>query len=158
MRVEVVDTHGTSLHYGDRYDLIAEDSTCLTIRHQGEHRRYKKSRFNVVVEQTQQQAACNAAAEVSAQQRAQSCRLPTEVSNNLRIPAGYPAWCKFLAAGGKLKFRSGCDVKFVAYVPDAKPHCQLVLLNPQTGNVVTRYANGKGTTEQYDEPGDILVA
>jgi hypothetical protein len=59
--------------------------------------------------------------------------------------------------GTPLKFRSGCEVKFVAYVKDAKPHCQLVLLNPATGNVVTRYANGKSSTETYDEPGDILV-
>ncbi|QMV32570.1 hypothetical protein KMB83_gp50 [Ralstonia phage Anchaing] len=60
--------------------------------------------------------------------------------------------------GKPLKFRSGCPVKFVAYVPEAKPHCQLVLLNPATGNVVTRYANGKSSEEPYDEPGDILVA
>ncbi|CAJ0901352.1 hypothetical protein R6138_04569 [Ralstonia thomasii] len=60
--------------------------------------------------------------------------------------------------GKPLRFRSGCDVRFVAYIPDAKPHCQLVLLNPATGNVVTRYANGKGSTEPYDEPGDILIA
>jgi hypothetical protein len=60
--------------------------------------------------------------------------------------------------GKPLKFRSGCTVKFVSYVPDAKPHCQLVLLNPSTGNVVTRYANGKSSTETYDEPGDILIA
>jgi hypothetical protein len=59
--------------------------------------------------------------------------------------------------GKALKFRSGCVVKFVAYVPDAKPHCQLVLLNPATGNVVTRYANGKSSEEPYSEPGDILV-
>lgn len=59
--------------------------------------------------------------------------------------------------GAPLKFRSGCDVTFVAYVKDAKPHCQLVLLNPATGNVVTRYANGKSSTETYGEPGDILV-
>ncbi|AIV77119.1 hypothetical protein [Burkholderia pseudomallei] len=59
--------------------------------------------------------------------------------------------------GKPLKFRSGCDVKFIAYSPEAKPHCQLVLLNPSTGNIVTRYANGKGSTEPYDEPGDILV-
>jgi hypothetical protein len=64
----------------------------------------------------------------------------------------------FVAMLGKpIKFRSGCAVTFVAYVPDAKPHCQLVLLNPSTGNVVTRYANGKSSTETYDEPGDILV-
>ncbi len=61
-------------------------------------------------------------------------------------------------AGHALKFRSGCPVKLVAYVPEAKPHCQLVLLNPATGNTVTRYANGKGSTEPYDEPGDIIVA
>ncbi len=60
--------------------------------------------------------------------------------------------------GKPLKFRSGCAVEFVAYVPKAKPHCQLVLLNPATGNVVTRYANGKGSEEPYDEPGDILLA
>lgn len=60
--------------------------------------------------------------------------------------------------GVPLKFRSGCAVEFVAYVPKAKPHCQLVLLNPATGNVVTRYANGKGSEEPYDEPGDILLA
>lgn len=60
--------------------------------------------------------------------------------------------------GKPLRFRSGCDVRLVAYIPDAKPHCQLVLLNPQTGNVVTRYANGKASTEPYTEPGDILIA
>ncbi|QIK20207.1 hypothetical protein G7968_07655 [Ralstonia solanacearum] len=60
--------------------------------------------------------------------------------------------------GKPLKFRSGCAVEFVAYAPKAKPHCQLVLLNPATGNVVTRYANGKGSEEPYDEPGDILLA
>ncbi len=60
--------------------------------------------------------------------------------------------------GLPLKFRSGCAVRFVAYVLDAKPHCQLVLLNPATGNVVTRYANGKSSEEPYDEPGDILLA
>ncbi|MCD9228624.1 hypothetical protein ACPPTR_08985 [Ralstonia pseudosolanacearum] len=60
--------------------------------------------------------------------------------------------------GKPLKFRSGCAVRFVALVPEAKPHCQLVLLNPATGNVVTRYANGKGSEEPYDEPGDILLA
>lgn len=60
--------------------------------------------------------------------------------------------------GQALKFRSGCPVKFIAYIPEAKPHCQLVLLNPATGNTVTRYANGKASTEPYDEPGDILVA
>lgn len=59
--------------------------------------------------------------------------------------------------GFKMKFRSGCDVVFVAYVPSAKPHCQLVLLNPSTGNVVTRYANGKASTETVPEPGDILI-
>ncbi|CAB3697605.1 hypothetical protein LMG3458_02472 [Achromobacter deleyi] len=61
-------------------------------------------------------------------------------------------------SGYPLKFRSGCPVKFIAYIPEAKPHCQLVLLNPATGNTVTRYANGKASTEPYDEPGDILVA
>ncbi|MHA6903300.1 hypothetical protein ACJBUE_20795 (plasmid) [Ralstonia syzygii subsp. celebesensis] len=60
--------------------------------------------------------------------------------------------------GKPLKFRSGCAVKFVAFVPEAKPHCQLVLLNPATGNVVLRYINGKGSEEPYDEPGDILLA
>lgn len=60
--------------------------------------------------------------------------------------------------GHPLKFRSGCTVQFVAFVKAAKPHCQLVLLNPATGNVVTRYANGKGSEEPYDEPGDILLA
>lgn len=60
--------------------------------------------------------------------------------------------------GRKLKFRSGCEVVFVAYVPSAKPHCQLVLLNPSTGNVVTRYPNGKASTETVPEPGDILFA
>ncbi|KDD18680.1 hypothetical protein L522_4184 [Bordetella bronchiseptica MBORD707] len=60
--------------------------------------------------------------------------------------------------GAPLKFRSGCPVEFVAYVPRAKPHCQLVLLNPATGNTVTRFANGKGSDEPYAEPGDILVA
>jgi hypothetical protein len=59
--------------------------------------------------------------------------------------------------GKPLKFRSGCDVKFVAYVADAKPHCQLILLNPATGNVVTRYANGKSSEEPYSEPGDIIL-
>lgn len=59
-------------------------------------------------------------------------------------------------SGAALKFRSGCAVKFVAYVKEAKPHCQLVLLNPETGNVVTRYANGKSSTEPFAEPGDIL--
>ena len=61
-------------------------------------------------------------------------------------------------AGAALKFRSGCDVQFVAHAPAAKPHCQLVLLNPSTGNIVLRYANGKGSTEPYDEPGDIVLA
>ncbi|RQT68207.1 hypothetical protein DF045_27230 [Burkholderia cepacia] len=61
-------------------------------------------------------------------------------------------------AGKPLKFRSGCDVKFIAYSPEAKPHCQLVLLNPSTGNIVTRYANGKASDEPHNDPGDILVA
>lgn len=74
-------------------------------------------------------------------------------------PMEEPAFDLLAAMTGKpLRFRSGCDVRFVAYIPDAKPHCQLVLLNPATGNVVTRYANGKGSTEPYDEPGDILIA
>ncbi|KWO18401.1 hypothetical protein WM27_21010 [Burkholderia ubonensis] len=60
--------------------------------------------------------------------------------------------------GKPLKFRSGCDVKFIAYSPEAKPHCQLVLLNPSTGNIVTRYANGKASDEPHNDPGDILVA
>ncbi|WP_244137257.1 hypothetical protein [Burkholderia pyrrocinia] len=59
--------------------------------------------------------------------------------------------------GKPLRFRSGCDVKFIAYSPDAKPHCQLVLLNPSTGNIVTRYANGKASDEPHNDPGDILV-
>lgn len=61
--------------------------------------------------------------------------------------------------GYKLKFRSGCDVVFVAYVPSAKPHCRLVLLNPSTGNVVTRYENGRADDEPHEHanPGDILV-
>ncbi|KVQ06875.1 hypothetical protein WK00_08960 [Burkholderia ubonensis] len=59
--------------------------------------------------------------------------------------------------GKPLKFRSGCDVKFVAYSPEAKPHCQLVLLNPSTGNIVTRYANGKASDEPHNDPGDILL-
>lgn len=71
---------------------------------------------------------------------------------------GAPAFDLLGALTGKpLKFRSGCDVKFVAYVPDAKPHCQLVLLNPATGNVVNRYANGKSSEEPYNEPGDIIL-
>ena len=69
-----------------------------------------------------------------------------------------PAFDLLAAMTGKpLRFRSGCDVRFVAYIPDAKPHCQLVLLNPATGNVVTRFANGKASTEPYAEPGDILI-
>ncbi|KGW51494.1 hypothetical protein Y049_515 [Burkholderia pseudomallei MSHR684] len=59
--------------------------------------------------------------------------------------------------GKPLKFRSGCDVKFIAYSPEAKPHCQLVLLNPSTGNIVTRYANGKASDEPHNDPGDILL-
>ncbi|EET06228.1 hypothetical protein BURPS1710A_1852 [Burkholderia pseudomallei 1710a] len=59
--------------------------------------------------------------------------------------------------GKPLKFRSGCAVKFIAYSPDAKPHCQLVLLNPSTGNIVTRYASGKASDEPHNDPGDILV-
>ncbi|WP_232078732.1 hypothetical protein [Burkholderia multivorans] len=59
--------------------------------------------------------------------------------------------------GKPLKFRSGCDVKFIAYAPEAKPHCQLVLLNPTTGNIVTRYANGKASDEPHNDPGDILL-
>jgi hypothetical protein len=59
--------------------------------------------------------------------------------------------------GKPLQFRSGCAVKFIAYSPEAKPHCQLVLLNPSTGNVVTRYANGKASDEPHNDPGDILV-
>ncbi|MHA6907404.1 hypothetical protein ACQUJS_03060 [Ralstonia pseudosolanacearum] len=74
-------------------------------------------------------------------------------------PAPSPSLDLLDAMMGKpLKFRSGCAVTFVAFVKDAKPHCQLVLLNPATGNVVTRYANGKGSEEPYDEPGDILLA
>ncbi|KVR95905.1 hypothetical protein WK28_01885 [Burkholderia vietnamiensis] len=75
--------------------------------------------------------------------------LATELSDEFDLLAAI--------TGTPLKFRSGCEVKFVAYVKDAKPHCQLVLLNPATGNVVTRYANGKSSTETHDEPGDILV-
>jgi len=74
------------------------------------------------------------------------------------LPDGWAAWSRFLARSGKLKFRSGCAVTFVAYEPRAKPHCQLILLNPATGNIVTRYANGKSSDEPYAEPGDILVA
>lgn len=74
------------------------------------------------------------------------------------LPQSYPGWCRFLAAGGKLKFRSGCECKFVAYVPTAKSHCQLILINPATGNIVTRYANGKNSTEPFNDPGDILVS
>jgi photosystem II stability/assembly factor-like uncharacterized protein len=59
--------------------------------------------------------------------------------------------------GKALKFRSGCAVKFVAYVPDAKPHCQLVLLSAN-GNVFYRYANGKTSEEPINDPGDVLVA
>lgn len=74
------------------------------------------------------------------------------------LPDGWAAWSRFLARSGKLKFRSGCAVTFVAYEPRAKPHCQLILLNPATGNIVTRYANGESSEEPYAEPGDILVA
>jgi len=74
------------------------------------------------------------------------------------LPDGWAAWSRFLARSGKLKFRSGCAVTFVAYEPNAKPHCQLILLNPATGNIVTRYANGKSSDEPYAEPGDILVS
>lgn len=61
--------------------------------------------------------------------------------------------------GAKLKFRSGCDVVFIAYVPSAKPHCRLVLLNPGTGNIVTRYENGRADDEPqaHQNPGDILI-
>lgn len=61
--------------------------------------------------------------------------------------------------GAKLKFRSGCDVVFIAYVPSAKPHCRLVLLNPGTGNIVTRYENGRADDEPqaHANPGDILI-
>jgi hypothetical protein len=59
--------------------------------------------------------------------------------------------------GKPLKFRSGCPVKFVAYVAYAKPHCQLVLLSAN-GNVFYRYANGKTSEEQTNDPGDILNA
>lgn len=70
-----------------------------------------------------------------------------------------PAFDLLSALTGKpLKFRSGGEVKFVAYAPDAKPHCQLVLLSIATGNIVLRYANGKGSDEPYSEPGDILNA
>lgn len=80
------------------------------------------------------------------------------VSFSFTKPLSQPEPFDLLAAmtGKPLRFRSGCDVRFVAYIPDAKPHCQLVLLNPQTGNVVTRYANGKSSTEPYAEPGDIF--
>lgn len=73
------------------------------------------------------------------------------------VPA--PAEFDLLSAmtGKALKFRSGCDVRFIAYSTDAKPHCQLVLLNPSTGNIVTRYANGKASDEPHNDPGDILV-
>jgi hypothetical protein len=74
-----------------------------------------------------------------------------------QVSAKEPAFDLLAAMTGKpLKFRSGCAVKFVSYSPDAKPHCQLVLLNPSTGNIVTRYANGKSSEEPYNEPGDIL--
>ncbi|CAH0444304.1 hypothetical protein LMG10661_00783 [Ralstonia syzygii subsp. syzygii] len=81
-------------------------------------------------------------------------------SDNFRLVQDVAPSLDLLAAmtGKPLKFRSGCAVEFVAYVPKAKPHCQLVLLNPATGNVVTRYASGKGSGEPYDEPGDILLA
>jgi len=61
--------------------------------------------------------------------------------------------------GSKLRFRSGCEVKFIAHVPDAKPHCRLVLLNPATGNIVTRYESGKSADEPigHSDPGDILM-
>lgn len=74
-------------------------------------------------------------------------------------PATEPVFDLLSALTGKpLKFRSGGEVKFVAYAPDAKPHCQLVLLSIATGNIVLRYANGKGSDEPYSEPGDILNA
>ncbi|WP_175722313.1 hypothetical protein [Burkholderia ambifaria] len=73
-------------------------------------------------------------------------------------PEEEPSFDLLSAMTGKpLKFRSGCDVKFIAYSPEAKPHCQLVLLNPSTGNIVTRYANGKASDEPHNDPGDILV-
>lgn len=76
-----------------------------------------------------------------------------------QVPQPVPDFDLLSAMTGKpLKFRSGCDVKFVAYSPEAKPHCQLVLLNPATGNIVTRYANGKACDEPHNDPGDILVA
>lgn len=75
-----------------------------------------------------------------------------------RFETATPTLLEAAQARKALKFRSGCPVKFIAYIPEAKPHCQLVLLNPATGNTVTRFANGKASTEPYDEPGDILVA
>ncbi|MET3214292.1 UNVERIFIED_ORG: hypothetical protein ABIC48_002036 [Burkholderia territorii] len=75
-----------------------------------------------------------------------------------KITAEHTGFDLLAAMTGKpLKFRSGCDVKFIAYSPEAKPHCQLVLLNPSTGNIVTRYANGKASDEPHNDPGDILV-
>lgn len=171
-RVKAVRVHGTRLKYGDEFFVHGVDDTCITVIARGGEIRIKKNRFDVIghyepasyksneekLESASQANDWKYATQENVQQPAQSCGFEVNPRTNLRIPAGYAAWCKFLAAGGKLKFRSGCDVKFVAYVPNAKPHCQLVFLNPQTGNVVTRYADGKGSTETYDEPGDILVA
>jgi hypothetical protein len=63
----------------------------------------------------------------------------------------------WFAVGYSSALRSGCEVRFISFVPEAKPHCQLVLLNPHTGNIVTRFANGKPSTEPFDDPGDIVV-
>jgi len=65
-----------------------------------------------------------------------------------KIPDAMPPVLVSALLKKPLKFRSGCDVQFVAYCPEAKPHCQLVLLNPATG---------KGSDEPHNEPGDVLI-
>lgn len=153
-----------TVHEGLTYKVTGVERECVYLSGR-EDRNYKASRF--VLERNDDTHYIPGLDFSKLEERVLAvCRRPLSraVTNQItilqspRIPNSHSGWCCFLASGGKLKFRSGCAVTFVAYVPDAKPHCQLVLLNPSTGNVVTRYANGNSSDEAHDEPGDILVA
>lgn len=148
------DSNCRGMRTGLTYLVIDVDATCV-ILHGREGSRYKKERF--------EHADCRTRI---AGYQPQAGDLPppppptTEQKKPAEIclPVTTAGWLKLIAAGVKFRFRSGCDVRFVAFEAKAKPYCQLVLLNPATGNIVTRYANGKASEEPYNEPGDIIIA
>lgn len=61
-------------------------------------------------------------------------------------------------AGHPLQFRSGCQCFFVAYVPEAKPHCQLVI-RTTNGQITYRFKDGHllKRDDPWDDTGDILL-